>query len=154
MDKPKTPDRIYLIDMGADGLVWCDDPAPGTDMDADDAVEYVRIGAAQQDAPTDAEILETMRGHIDEADGGYACDTAEEHVIAAGRALLARFAPTQDAERIDWLESQINEHGAIHLHDGNHPAGHGLGLRPGNLVRTLREAIDAARAQRAGKEGA
>lgn len=49
-----------------------------------------------------------------------------------------------DAELLDWLESQINEHGAIHLHDGNNPNGHGLGLRPGSLNRTLRDAIRAA----------
>lgn len=49
-----------------------------------------------------------------------------------------------EAAMLDWLESQINQHGAIHLHDGNHHSGHGLGLRPGSMVRTLREAIDAA----------
>ena len=27
----------------------------------------------------------------------------------------------EDAERLDWLEAQINERGEIHLHDGNHP---------------------------------
>ena len=46
--------------------------------------------------------------------------------------------------RLDWLEAQINEHGEIHLHDGDHPRGTGLGLRPGYLRRTLREAIDSA----------
>lgn len=49
-----------------------------------------------------------------------------------------------DAEMIDWLEAQINEHGEIHLHDGEHPRGTGLGLRPGTVVRTLREAIALA----------
>jgi len=50
-----------------------------------------------------------------------------------------------DAARLDWLEAQINKHGAIHLHDGNNAYGLGLGLRPGLLVRTLRHAIDDAK---------
>lgn len=51
-----------------------------------------------------------------------------------------------DAERLDWLEKFVNEHGALVLHDGNQDTGrhYGLGLRPGMLVRTLRQAIDAA----------
>lgn len=50
----------------------------------------------------------------------------------------------RDKARLDWLEAQINEYGEIHLHDGEHPHGTGLGLRPGFAVRTLREAIDEA----------
>jgi hypothetical protein len=49
-----------------------------------------------------------------------------------------------DTARLDWLERRINEDGAIHLHDGKHPHGTGLGLRPGLMVRTLRQAIDQA----------
>lgn len=54
--------------------------------------------------------------------------------------------PSLDAARLDWLESQINEHGQINLHDGSNPVygALGLGLRPGSIQRTLREAIDAA----------
>lgn len=49
-----------------------------------------------------------------------------------------------DSERIDALEAFINEHGALLLHDGCAKCnGHlGLGLRPGLLNRSLREAID------------
>lgn len=48
-----------------------------------------------------------------------------------------------DSQMIDWLEAQVNEHGAILLHDGNSNPHHllGLGLRPGYVKRTLREAI-------------
>lgn len=38
---------------------------------------------------TDDEVLEAMRPHIYEADGGYVWDTAKVEVLAAGRALLA-----------------------------------------------------------------
>lgn len=49
-----------------------------------------------------------------------------------------------DTERIDWLETFVNREGGIVLHDGKgeklpYP---GLGLRPGFISRTLREAID------------
>jgi hypothetical protein len=51
-----------------------------------------------------------------------------------------------DTEMIDWLEDFINSRGPLVLHDGNattygYP---GLGLRPGYLNRSLREAISAA----------
>lgn len=51
----------------------------------------------------------------------------------------------KDAARLEWLETEINEHGQMHLHDGAHPHGTGLGLRPGTISRTLRQAIDDAR---------
>lgn len=51
-----------------------------------------------------------------------------------------------DTEMIDWLEAFVNEHGALVLHDGNADVGrhYGLGLRPGNSRRTLREAIESS----------
>lgn len=51
-----------------------------------------------------------------------------------------------DTEMIDWLEEFVNTQGALVLHDGNANVGryHGLGLRPGDLRRTLREAIAGA----------
>lgn len=44
MSANKLPERIWLIpNAGNDGeTVWCDDPAPGADMDPDDAAEYLR----------------------------------------------------------------------------------------------------------------
>ena len=47
-----------------------------------------------------------------------------------------------DKERLDWLEEMANKPGGILLHDGSETGRLGLGLRPGSLVRTLREAID------------
>ena len=35
------PERIYLIGDG-DDVMWCEDPAPGPNMDPDDAVMYIR----------------------------------------------------------------------------------------------------------------
>jgi hypothetical protein len=51
-----------------------------------------------------------------------------------------------DAEMIDWLEAYVNRYGAIILHDGNSNAHSipGLGLRPGYINRTLRQAIAQA----------
>lgn len=49
-----------------------------------------------------------------------------------------------DSERIDWLEQMANLPGGLHLHDGSHSGCVGLGLRPGYVRRTLREAIDQA----------
>lgn len=54
-----------------------------------------------------------------------------------------------DTRRIDWLEEYVNENGSLLLHTGGancheHP---GLGLRPGSMERTLREAIDGASGQ-------
>jgi hypothetical protein len=62
-----------------------------------------------------------------------------------------------DAQMLDWLEGYVNTHGALLLHDGSAKNfGYaGLGLRPGSLRRTLREAITQSAAPeyaRAGKE--
>lgn len=51
-----------------------------------------------------------------------------------------------DAARLDWLERRANERGGLLLHDGSEQGRTGLGLRPGFLNRTLREAIDTAMA--------
>jgi len=51
---------------------------------------------------------------------------------------------TKDSDRIDWLERAANQKGGILLHDGSETGRNGLGLRPGHLERTLRQAIDAA----------
>jgi hypothetical protein len=49
-----------------------------------------------------------------------------------------------DKERLDWLERMANQNGGILLHDGSESGRTGLGLRPGTLNRSLREAIDQA----------
>ncbi|KAA5926383.1 DUF3850 domain-containing protein [Achromobacter xylosoxidans] len=59
-----------------------------------EAVDYLRGSALNFDdpvavGPSRKAILEVMRPHLDEADGGYAADTAPEKVAAAGRAVLA-----------------------------------------------------------------
>lgn len=62
--------------------------------------------------------------------------------------LEARLEEAQrDSERLDWLEQQANRQGGLLLHDGAEHGRNGLGLRPGHLSRTLREAIDTAMAQ-------
>lgn len=54
------------------------------------------------------------------------------------------FGKVSDSERLDWLEARANEPGGLLLHDGSESGHCGLGLRPGYLVRSLREAIDTA----------
>ncbi len=51
-----------------------------------------------------------------------------------------------DTERIDWLEKFVNDNEALLIHTGDvDTKGHiGLGLRPGYVNRTLRQAIDQA----------
>lgn len=59
--------------------------------------------------------------------------------------------PITDSDRINCLERMANKRGGILLHDGSERGRLGLGLRPGNLVRTLRQAIDdVIRAERTG----
>lgn len=52
--------------------------------DAPQSAEPVKV-------PSDDEVLEAMRPSLDEGDGGYICDMSPMHVIASGRALLARY---------------------------------------------------------------
>ena len=86
----------------------------------------------------DSELIDKVRAHL----AATTSAPTPEPMSAPTEAKPAQDAV--DAELLDWLEAQINEHGAIHLHDGNNPNGHGLGLRPGSLNRTLRDAIRAA----------
>lgn len=59
-----------------------------------------------------------------------------------------------DSEMIDWLEEFVNENGYILIHDGKSNLGGliGLGLRPGFLNRTLREAITQSAGRKDGRE--
>lgn len=54
----RTPERIWLIDMG-DCIAWCDDPDP-SGTGEDDAVEYVRAALIR----SQAEELERLRSDI------------------------------------------------------------------------------------------
>ena len=56
----RTPERIWLIDMG-DCIAWCDDPDP-SGTGEDDAVEYVRAALIR----SQAEELERLRGALGE----------------------------------------------------------------------------------------
>lgn len=47
---------------------------------------------------SDDEVLEAMRPSLDEGDGGYVCDMSPMHVIASGRALLARYGQPVESE--------------------------------------------------------
>lgn len=49
-----------------------------------------------------------------------------------------------DAECLNWLEMMANQRGGILLHDGSEGGRLGLGLRPGSMKRTLRQAIATA----------
>lgn len=64
----------------------------------------------------------------------------------------ARLMARADARRLDWLEERANQPGGLLLHDGSERGRTGLGLRPGNLTRTLREAIDQAMTMRISRE--
>lgn len=55
---------------------------------------------------------------------------------------------TKDSDRLDWLEKMANQKGGILLHDGSETGRTGLGLRPGYLNRTLRQAIDSANGEK------
>ncbi len=70
---------------------------------------------------------------------------------ALGRQLRERTeerdALRKDAARLDALEAFVNANEALVIHTGNwsdkyHAGMMGLGLRPGALVQTLREALD------------
>ena len=48
-DKKQTfaPEHIWLIDTGTE-TTWCDNPAPGINMDEKDAVKYIRVDCANK----------------------------------------------------------------------------------------------------------
>lgn len=44
----KTPEVIYLIPIDEDEYVWCEDPAPHTEMKEEDAIKYIRADTLEQ----------------------------------------------------------------------------------------------------------
>jgi hypothetical protein len=82
--------------------------------------------------------------------------------LNAARAELLAYISELEADRgrLDWLEAFVNREGGLVLHTGEHwesvSLGDfvGLGLRPDNADRTLREALDAARSPESKTEGA
>jgi len=46
-----TPEKIYLMEVGLDEIVWCDDPDPGLEMDEQESVEYIRADCVQRPPP-------------------------------------------------------------------------------------------------------
>lgn len=66
----RTPERIWLIDMG-DCIAWCDDPDP-SGTGEDDAVEYVRAALIR----SQAEELERLRGAL-----GDLLEASERHIF-------------------------------------------------------------------------
>lgn len=50
----------------------------------------------------------------------------------------------EDGRMLDLLERMANQPGGVLLHDGSETGRTGFGLRPGNMRRTLREALRAA----------
>ncbi len=73
----RTPDQIYLMDMG-DEIAWCDDPAPGAEMNADDAVKYVRADIIEQlQQEHDAKVIVDAVNTV-----GVRCIQGEVYIVA------------------------------------------------------------------------
>lgn len=101
-------------------------------------------GAAAGGNTSDSAVLEAMRPHMFEADGGYACDIFPELVVKAGRAAIGAAGTVKDAERWrDLLRCVMNEMpNKWSRADGNAP-GHGHSI-PGIW--------DSDNGEKAGKE--
>ena len=104
--KAKTPERIWLIPDGEHGFMWCNDPAPGIDMNPEDATEYVladRITAAEaradaaearvkayEDALDPNQTKHAYIGEIKNEDGRTMAWTATKETMAMIRARASR----------------------------------------------------------------
>lgn len=124
MSKPGTPDTIYLFDMGPEGIVWCDDPAPGEGMDPAAAVEYRRVDTqAQREAEKDRRIM-ALENALWKTSTEQHCrcmhisrDTARDYengccVHDLARAILAagKVAPAPTNEKASPCRKQVNGH--------------------------------------------
>jgi len=85
----RTPERIWLIDMG-DCISWCDDPDPaGTGED--DAVEYVRAQLIRAQSARIAALEEALRAIEDmETDWALGIDGGMENARRAARKALGK----------------------------------------------------------------
>lgn len=98
MDNDKTdcndmPERIWLIpNAGNDGeTVWCDDPAPGADMDPDDAVEYRRADLCDSRQVRALEIEDLIEELLDaQQDINLAANERMDQSLCDASALIDR----------------------------------------------------------------
>ncbi len=71
--------------------------------------------------------------------------TEDQKIADICRAAIAgKTIPNDDTGRLNALEAFVNRQGALLIHTGDADCGQhlGLGLRPGTVRRTLREALD------------
>jgi hypothetical protein len=85
------------------------------------------------------DIIDLTAYEVDGKFDGYRNSVTDDMFEAFKLAFLLN---SQDTLRLNRLEELANQPGGILLHDGGETGRTGLGLRPGNLVRTLRQAID------------
>jgi hypothetical protein len=109
-------ERIYLVPDASEGRLgyaWCDDPAPGLDMDPSEAVEYVR---------KDVHDAIIKRQASSARMGMNAAKQHGSHMEAEAKRLYAECSPqalesereanAQLTERIAELEAQVEQHKA------------------------------------------
>jgi hypothetical protein len=113
----KAPETIYLIpgeydgeSEGEQGLMWCEDPAPGLDSYAADAIKYVRVDVHQEIIDRQAKVA--LMG----------MDAAKKHALSAQRnaeRMLAesnpqkleseRAANAQLTQELERLQARVSE---------------------------------------------
>lgn len=79
---------------------------------------------------TDAELLEAMAPHLNDADGGYVVDYAAQSVVAAGRAAIAiNAARTKEVEFSEQQPSGATSTGSLAFDYANAEVARKLGIR-------------------------
>lgn len=99
------------------------------------------------------ELVEFCDTHYAVSEDVARAAQAKEELPLLRSTITALQQAQEDTRRLDRLEELANERGGILLHDGSETGRTGIGLRPGNLVRTLRQAIDATTPAREEGEG-
>lgn len=131
---------------------FCGD-VPG--LPSGDGTQYEIECTGCGQAMASVQICDLMTLEERESDNFTSYRYAEEFVERAKNAAVTNWnhraqpAPgaevVDDTQRLNWLEQAANEPGGLLLHDGTvTPPRLGLGLRPGSVRRSLREAIDTA----------
>ena len=55
-------DIIYLIPEEEYGYVWCEDPAPGPEMEEEDAIKYIRFDLVEKIKAQQVNAADTKSG--------------------------------------------------------------------------------------------
>ena len=82
-------DVIYLLEESDGSYTWCDSPAPGIDMEEEDAIKYIRADLVGENIKKLACLYQAAKDRQEAVEGTASENYYRGQVVAYGRAVKA-----------------------------------------------------------------